>query len=52
MEDFRLFADNHDLWIIEDACHAPGGYFIDSRGEKTFVEMVIMQISEFFLFIQ
>ena len=36
MEDFRLFADNHDLWIIEDACHAPGGYFIDSRGEKNF----------------
>tara|TARA_B100001094_G_C18196294_1_gene811442 strand:- start:14655 stop:15800 length:1146 start_codon:yes stop_codon:yes gene_type:complete len=36
MEDFRLFADNHDLWIIEDACHAPGGYFIDSIGEKNF----------------
>ena len=34
MEDFRLFADIHDLWIIEDACHAPGGYFIDSKAKK------------------
>ncbi len=36
MEDFRDFADNHDLWIIEDACHAPGGYFIDSKENKNF----------------
>ena len=21
--------------LLEDACHAPGGYFIDSKGEKT-----------------
>lgn len=34
MEAFRSLADEHDLWIIEDACHAPGGYFIDSKGEK------------------
>ena len=27
-------ADEYGLWIIEDACHAPGGYFIDSKGEK------------------
>ena len=33
MEEFRELAELHDLWIIEDACHAPGGYFIDSRGE-------------------
>ncbi len=36
MEDFRALADSHNLWIIEDACHAPGGYFIDSRLEKNF----------------
>jgi len=36
MEDFRAMADNHNLWIIEDACHAPGGYFIDSKSEKNF----------------
>ncbi len=31
MEAFRSLADEHGLWIIEDACHAPGGYFIDSK---------------------
>lgn len=34
LEDFRALADAHDLWIIEDACHAPGGYFTDSKGNK------------------
>ena len=36
MEEFREVADAHDLWIIEDACHAPGGYFNDSKGKKNF----------------
>lgn len=30
LEAFRTLADKHGLWIIEDACHAPGGYFKDS----------------------
>ena len=34
MEAFRELADAHDLWLIEDACHAPGGYFIDSKRKK------------------
>jgi UDP-4-amino-4,6-dideoxy-N-acetyl-beta-L-altrosamine transaminase len=34
LEAFRKLADEYDLWIIEDACHAPGGYFTDSLGEK------------------
>jgi UDP-4-amino-4,6-dideoxy-N-acetyl-beta-L-altrosamine transaminase len=34
MEAFRKLADEFGLWIIEDACHAPGGYFIDSKGQK------------------
>lgn len=34
LEAFRHLANQHNLWIIEDACHAPGGYFIDSKGEK------------------
>lgn len=34
MESFRKLADEYGLWIIEDACHAPGGYFIDSNREK------------------
>jgi dTDP-4-amino-4,6-dideoxygalactose transaminase len=25
-------ADKHNLWIVEDACHAPGGYFRDQAG--------------------
>jgi len=36
MEEFRALANVHNLWIIEDACHAPGGYFIDSKSEKNF----------------
>ncbi|WP_417444251.1 UDP-4-amino-4,6-dideoxy-N-acetyl-beta-L-altrosamine transaminase [Joostella sp.] len=34
LEEFRSLAKEHDLWIIEDACHAPGGYFIDSKGVR------------------
>lgn len=34
MEEFRVLANKHDLWIIEDACHAPGGYFKDSKDNK------------------
>lgn len=34
MEKFRDLADEHNLWLIEDACHAPGGYFMDSKGKK------------------
>jgi UDP-4-amino-4,6-dideoxy-N-acetyl-beta-L-altrosamine transaminase len=33
LEAFRQLADTHGLWIIEDACHAPGGYFTDSDGQ-------------------
>lgn len=32
LEAFRKLADEHGLWIIEDACHAPGGYFNDNNG--------------------
>jgi UDP-4-amino-4,6-dideoxy-N-acetyl-beta-L-altrosamine transaminase len=33
MEAFKKLAEKHDLWILEDACHAPGGFFTDSKGE-------------------
>ncbi len=36
MESLRELADKYHLWIMEDACHAPGGYFIDSKGEKEY----------------
>lgn len=34
LEEFRHLADEFGLWIIEDACHAPGGYFTDKNGKK------------------
>ncbi len=34
LEAFRDLANEYGLWIIEDACHAPGGYFVDSKGDK------------------
>lgn len=34
LEDFKKLADEYGLWIIEDACHAPGGYFVDSTGKQ------------------
>ena len=33
LEKYRQLADEFGLWIIEDACHSPGGYFIDSNGK-------------------
>jgi UDP-4-amino-4,6-dideoxy-N-acetyl-beta-L-altrosamine transaminase len=36
LEKFRGLADEYGMWIIEDACHAPGGYFTDSNGIKQF----------------
>jgi dTDP-4-amino-4,6-dideoxygalactose transaminase len=32
LEEIKSIADENELWIIEDACHAPGGYFMDSKG--------------------
>lgn len=34
LEVFRSLADKYGLWIIEDSCHAPGGYFVDSKNIK------------------
>ena len=34
LEEFKKLADEYELWIIEDACHAPGGYFIDSNDNQ------------------
>ena len=32
LEKFKALADKYNLWIVEDSCHSPGGYFIDSNG--------------------
>lgn len=34
MDQFRKLADEFGLWIIEDACHAPGAAFVDGSGKK------------------
>ncbi len=34
LEAFKKLADEFDCWLIEDACHAPGGFFKDSKGIK------------------
>lgn len=34
LEKFKALAQQYNLWIIEDSCHSPGGYFTDSTGTK------------------
>ena len=34
VERLRTLANKYKFWIIEDACHAPGGYFVDSQKQK------------------
>lgn len=34
LEAFRILADKYNLWVLEDSCHAPGGWFLDSDGTK------------------
>lgn len=31
LDAFRTLADEYGMWIIEDACHSPGGFFIDKN---------------------
>lgn len=32
LQEYRELADEYGMWMIEDACHAPGGHFIDRTG--------------------
>ncbi|MFY8001000.1 MAG: UDP-4-amino-4,6-dideoxy-N-acetyl-beta-L-altrosamine transaminase [Candidatus Kapaibacteriota bacterium] len=34
MQAWRELADEFGLWILEDACHAPGASFLDKQGVK------------------
>lgn len=34
LEAFRNLADEYNCWLIEDACHAPGGGFVNSKGQQ------------------
>src|SRR6056300_253493 len=35
LEAYKELANEYGLWIIEDACHAPGGSFIKSNGQES-----------------
>jgi UDP-4-amino-4,6-dideoxy-N-acetyl-beta-L-altrosamine transaminase len=35
LEAYRNLANEYGLWIIEDACHAPGGSFVKTNGEES-----------------
>ncbi len=47
LEKFKQLADEYDLWIIEDACHAPAGFFTDKKdtqqncGNGNFADLAI-----------
>jgi UDP-4-amino-4,6-dideoxy-N-acetyl-beta-L-altrosamine transaminase len=34
MEAFKKLANEFGCWILEDSCHSPGGYFLDSQSKK------------------
>lgn len=34
LEEFRKLADEFGCWLMEDACHAPGAWFTDSKGTR------------------
>jgi UDP-4-amino-4,6-dideoxy-N-acetyl-beta-L-altrosamine transaminase len=36
LEEYRGLANEFGLWIIEDACHAPGAFFSTKTGKKEF----------------
>ena len=48
LKALRELADEYGMWILEDACHAPGGYFIDEKngrqhncGDSSFADAAI-----------
>lgn len=47
LEAFKNLADKHGLWIIQDSCHSPGGFFIDTNevqqncGNGNFADLAI-----------
>ena len=47
IETFKKLADEYGLWIIEDSCHAPGGFFTDSKGIKQYCGNGIADLSIF-----
>jgi UDP-4-amino-4,6-dideoxy-N-acetyl-beta-L-altrosamine transaminase len=34
LEELKQICNEFGLWMVEDACHAPGGYFMDNQGNE------------------
>lgn len=34
LEEIKQLASEYNLFVLEDACHSPGGYFVDSSNTK------------------
>lgn len=34
LDQFRKVCDDYGLWLIEDACHAPGAWYTDCKGKR------------------
>ncbi len=34
MDEFRSLADEYGIWLLEDSCHSPGGFYNDGGGLK------------------
>lgn len=47
LESYKKLADEYGLWIIQDSCHSPGGFFRDSKnlvqncGNGNFADLAI-----------
>lgn len=52
LEAFRKLADTYGIWIIEDACHAPGGFSRIPKGGDNIVETGIGPMFRYFHFIR
>ena len=42
-EKLKEIASKHNCWILEDACHAPGGFFQDSNSKNIKAEVLNAQ---------
>ena len=55
LESFKKLADEYGLWIIQDSCHSPGGFFRDSKnllqkcGNGNFADLAIFSFQLHYL---
>jgi UDP-4-amino-4,6-dideoxy-N-acetyl-beta-L-altrosamine transaminase len=34
LKRLKTITSKHEMWILQDACHSPGGFFVDSQGTE------------------